>query len=116
VPRTNDPLPSNDAVEAAIARVLAAEEAARAVIARTHDEAAAGAEAARATTRTVYQRLESRIAAVRARFDRHVSTQVAAMEAEAAALAAAPELAPAEIAELERALAALAAELIGYSR
>jgi len=116
VSRTNVPLPTDNAVEAAIARVLAAEEAARAAIARSHDDAAARAEAARAATRALDQRLESRIATLRARFDRQTSEQVAVFEAEAEALVAMREVAPAEMAALERALVALVGELIGKPR
>ena len=74
------------------------------------------AEAARAAARSIAAHTQARIANVRAAFDRRVSSQVAAMDAEADALAATPALTMAEMASLERALAALAAELTGKPR
>jgi hypothetical protein len=109
--RTHDLPPPHDAVEAAIARVLAAEAAARDAVAQARDAAAAHAEATRAAVRSVTQRTQDRIAAVRARFDRDVAAQVALLEAEAERIAHAPPMAETELAALEEALAALADEL-----
>jgi hypothetical protein len=116
VSRTHAPLPSQVAVEAAIARVLAAEADARIAVQDARAAAEARAEAARAATRSIAQRTLSRIAAARTEFDRRIAAEVADLNAEAEALAGAPTLSPAELAALERALAALANELTGGSR
>lgn len=114
--RTLAPPPSHAAVEAAIARVLAAEAQARIAVQDAREAAEARAEAARAATRSIAQRTLARIASVRTEFDRRIAAQVAELNAEAAALAGAPTLSPAELAALERALAALATELTGKPR
>jgi hypothetical protein len=116
VSRTHAPPPSQVAVEAAIARVLAAEADARIAVQDARAAAEARAEAARAATRAIAQRTLSRIATVRMEFERRIAEDVAALNAEAEALAGAPTLSPAELAALERALAALAAELTGKPR
>lgn len=116
VSRTHAPPPSQVAVEAAIARVLAAESGARVAVQEARDAAAARAEAARAAARSIGQRTLSRIATVRTEFDRRIAAEVAELNAEAEALAGAPTLSPAELAALERALAALAAEITGKPR
>ena len=114
--RTHDPRTSSDAVEAAIACVLDAETAAHASVAQAQQAAAAHGEATRATIRALTQRTQDRIAAVRARFAREVGTQVAELSAEAARVAQGAPLAEPELAALDAALAALAAELTGEAR
>jgi hypothetical protein len=111
-----DSLSSTDAVEAAIARVLASERAARDAVARDRDEAAAMTEAARGEARALHDRTERRMRALRAAFERKVSTELAALEAEAAALVKHEELSADEQARVARAAAALAAELTGGAR
>jgi len=111
VSRTKHALPADLAVEAAIARVLAAEVAARAALEDAQRQAAEEAEAARATARTIAQRTTARIAVVRAAFARKVAGEIAALDGQADALAGAHALTTEEIAGLERALAALTREL-----
>jgi len=111
VARTQDARTDADAVEAAIARVLAAETAARAAVAAAQQDATAQAEATRATIRALTQRTQVRIAAVRVRFARETGAQVDALAAEALRVAHGAPLAGAELATLETALAMLAAEL-----
>jgi hypothetical protein len=113
---SNQVPPLDDAVESAITRVLDAEAAARDAIARARGEALEMAEQARARTRALSLRIDDRIRGIRAAFERKVSAQVAVLEAEAAALEARHDLAPGEIARLEQAVAALAAELAGGRR
>ena len=105
--------PLDEAVEAAITRVLEREAAARDVIARANAEALAIAEEARAGARALSLRADERIGAVRAAFERKVSAHVAALNDEAAALESRHDPLPEEIAALERAVAVLAAELTG---
>lgn len=116
VSRTHAPPPSQVAVEAAIARVLAAEADARIAVEDARDAAEARAEAVRAASRSIAQRTLSRIASVRTEFDRRIAARVAELNAEAEALAGAPTPSPAELAALERALAALATEITGKPR
>ena len=92
-------------------RVLEAEAAARDAIAQARVKAAEIAEQARETTRALRLVTDRRMGRVRAAFDARCTTEVAALEAEAAALAAAHDLSPAEVARIERAVAALARAL-----
>ena len=87
------------------------EDAARAAVVRAQEDAAAAAEAARATARVLAQRTATRIAAIRMAFERGVTAQLAALAAEGEALSGTHALTEAELAALERALAKLAAEL-----
>ena len=112
----NHSAPLDNAVEAAITRVLDAEAAARDAIVHARNEALEIAEQARARARRLALHRDERIRSVRAAFERKVAADVAALEAEAAALDARHDLAPAEIARLERAVAALAARLTGDPR
>ena len=82
----------NDAVEAAISRVLTAEVAARDAVARARSEAVEIAEEARETARRLGLHTDRRIRAVRAAFDAKGTTDVAAMEAQAVALGVPHEL------------------------
>jgi hypothetical protein len=109
----NPKLQSNDAVEAAIAQVLAAENAARAAVARARVEAAEIAEQARETARHLGLHTDRRLRAVRAAFDARGAAEVAVLEAQAAALGAAHDLTPAEVLRVERAVAALARAMTG---
>jgi hypothetical protein len=111
-----DPPPDNEVVERAIARVLAAEDAARAEIAQAGQEALAMGERARTAVRAIEERTERRIGQVRERFERRNAAEVAALDASAAALAPRYQLDPADLKQLERAVAQLAAELAGIPR
>jgi hypothetical protein len=105
--------PLDEAVEAAITRVLEREAAARDAIARANADALDIAEDARAHARSLSLRTEARIRAIRAAFERKASAEVAALDDEAAALESRHVLLPEEIAAMERAVAVLAAELTG---
>ncbi len=103
-----DRLPSDDAVEAAIAHVLDAEHLAHDAV-RDAEAAGAGiAEAARATARALAQRTERRIGNVRAAFEARTAAEVAALDEAAAEAGAQHELAPPDLARLDSAVAALA--------
>ncbi|MEO8752902.1 MAG: hypothetical protein ABI624_09505 [Casimicrobiaceae bacterium] len=103
----------DDAVEAAIACVLEAEAVARAAVARAHAGAAEIAELARETARRLGLHTDDRIGAVRAAFTAKIAAEVAALEAQAAALGAAPELTAGELARVAHAVAALGGEMTG---
>ncbi len=109
----NPKLQSNNAVEAAITRVLTAEVAARDAVAHARSEAVEIAEQARETARRLGVHTDRRIRAVRAAFDAKGTTEVAAMEAQAVALGAPHQLTPTEVARVEQAVAALAGALTG---
>lgn len=114
--RTHELTSSSDPVEAAIARVLAAEGAARDSVASAQEAALARDEHTRATIRALTRRTQDRIAAVRARFARDTAERVAALDAEGERIANAPALCDDTLAALDAALAALAAELTGDAR
>lgn len=101
------------AVETAIARVLAAETAAREAVAQATASAAARDEATRGEIRSLASRTQVRIAAIRGRFARSVADDVAALDAERERIAQPTPLDAGELAALDAALAALAAELTG---
>jgi hypothetical protein len=101
----------DDAVEAAIARVLDAEHAARDAVRRAGDEAVAMLETARAAARAVALRTERRLRAVRGAFEARTAADVAALDAAAAEAGAPHEFTPEESGELDAAVAALAALL-----
>lgn len=105
-------LPDN-AVEAAIARVLDAEHAARDAVRGAEQEAVETNEAARATARAVAERTERRIGRVRAAFESRTAAEVAAIDAAAMEAGARHELADDELLRLDAAVAALAARLAG---
>jgi len=108
-----EPVPAIPAVEGAIARVLAAERDAREALARARRDADALEERARADARALAERTERRIRATRAAYEARVSDEVAAIDAQAAAQDAIGPLSPDDLSGLERALEALAAELVG---
>lgn len=110
LPNLHDPA-AERAVEAAIAHVLSAEDAARAAVVAAQAQAATSAEAARAAARTLAQRTAARIGAIRTAFEASVAAQVAALEAEGAALVGTHALTARELAALGEAVARLAAEL-----
>ncbi len=91
--------------------VLEAEAAAQDAVARARGEAAEIAEQAREKARGLRLATDRRLRMVRAAFETRCTTEVATLEAEAAALGMAHDLTPAEIARTERAVAALARDL-----
>ena len=101
----------NDAVEAAISRVLEAEVAARAAVAGARGEATKIAENAREAARRLALHTDRRIHRIRGAFDAQTAAQVAALEAEGAALGVATGLTVTEVANVDAAVAALAREL-----
>ena len=101
----------NDAVEAAISRVLEAEVAAGRAVAGARGEAAKIAERARETARRLALHTDRRIHRIRAAFAAMTAAQVAALEAEGAALAVATGLTAPEVASVDGAIAALARDL-----
>jgi hypothetical protein len=106
-------LPPDGAVEAAIARVLEAERAAREAVTAAEREAARLDEEARGRARAIGERCERRIRSVLAVHDAHVTERVAALEAAGATLGRPHTPDAAEMARVARAVAALADELIG---
>jgi len=105
----------DDAIEAAITRVLEAEAAARADIISARSEATEIAEQARERVRRLVVHTDRRIHNVRAAFADKTATVTAALEAEAASLSVVHDLTPAEVLRVEKAVAALARNLTGGS-
>jgi len=103
----------NDAVEAAISRVLESEVAAHAKVTGTRAEATEIAERARETARRLSLHTDRRIHRVRAAFAATTTAEVEGLEAQAAALSDATGLTPTEVARVEAAVAALALALTG---
>jgi len=101
----------NDAVEAAISRVLESEVAARATVADARAEAAEIAERAREAARRLALHTDRRIHRIRAAFAAATEVEVGGLEARAAALGATTGLAAAEVAHVDAAVAALARSL-----
>ena len=108
-----DRLLADEAVEAAIARVLDAEHDAHDAVRAAERTAAAMAEAARAAARALAERTERRIRGVRAAFEARTAAEVAALDAAAAEAGARHDLTPDELARLDVAVATLAARLTG---
>ena len=101
----------NDAVEAAIARVLESEVAARATVAGARAEATAIAERARESVRRLAMHTDRRIHRIQAAFAATTAAEVEGLEAQAAALGVATGLTPAEVACVDAAVTALARAL-----
>ena len=102
----------NDAAEAAIARVLAAERAAREAIEQARREVDAIVERARLGARALDERTARRIRAVVDAFERELAKRLAEIEAAGEQAARAQPFSQDETAALQRAVRALAAELI----
>ena len=113
---TTDLIPPAAVVDAAIARVLDAEHAARAAVAEAGETAAAMTEAARAAARELAARTERRILGVRAAFEEQASAAVAALDATAAATSVRREFTPDELARVAAAVATLAGLLTESGR
>ena len=101
----------NDAVEAAISRVLESEVAARAAVTGARAQATEIAERARETARRLALHTDRRIHRLREAFATTTNAVVEHLEAQAAALGVATALTPAEVARVEAAVAALARTL-----
>lgn len=107
-------IPSNSPqVDAAISRVLAAEQAAQAAIGAARAEASATLETARNTARRIGDRAEACVAACRASTERAVAARATEIDATIAALREIHSHQPAELLSLEQAIEALARELTG---
>ena len=102
----------NAAADVAIARVLADEREARESVDRARLEVNRIAEDARLADRALAERTERHIRAVVAAFERERLERLAAIEAEVEQLARPRPLLPDELASLQRAVRALARELI----
>jgi hypothetical protein len=101
----------DDAVEAAIARVLDAEHAAHDAVAAAQDAAIAMIDAAGEAGRALAERTERRIGAVRMAFERHATDAVVALDATGHDAEARHDLTREDRAWLEAAVDALAAHL-----
>ena len=102
-----------DPAESAIAEVLRAERDASLAIEATRSEAAHRAEAARASARALADRTERRIRNIVGAFERELAARLASIDADGAAVARPHLLNAEEHAELQRAVARLARQLIG---
>lgn len=103
----------DDRAEEAIATVLRAEGEAHQAVERAQVEADRLAEYARSSARSVAERTERRIRAVVGAFERELASRLAEVDAEAARIATPHEPGATELAALDRAVSALARELIG---
>jgi hypothetical protein len=103
----------NDPADAAMARVLGVEREARDAIARAKVDAQHIAEQSRGTVRRLGERTEERVRCIVAAFERTLAAQVAAIDADVAALDVPQPIAPDDRARLEHAVAALARQLAG---
>jgi vacuolar-type H+-ATPase subunit H len=113
VESTADECSLNDAAQAAIAEVLAAERDARDAIGRARLEVNGIDEAARAAARALAERTERRVRTVADAFERQLGGRIAEIDAEATQLDIAQPLGGEETAALQRAVLALAHDLIG---
>jgi vacuolar-type H+-ATPase subunit H len=100
-------------VDAAIARVLAAEASAREDVAAAAREADALLDDARGRAREIGDRAERRVRTARSRHDAAVTNEVARIEAEAAAQETGHALTGEDREHVARAVAAVAADLTG---
>src|SRR5512137_2560525 len=109
-----DAHPVADAVvDDAIARVLAAERAARESVAAVERQCAARVDDARAAARAIDERAERRIRAARERFEANVAREVEDLQAQADSLAAPRAPSEADARAVDAAVATLAAILTG---
>jgi hypothetical protein len=107
------PRGAGDPAGEAIATVLRAEAQARASIVQAQADAAQAAEAARASARSLADRTDRRIRRVVSAFERERAARVAAIDAEAAAIARPHALTGEERSALESAVRAIARDLTG---
>jgi vacuolar-type H+-ATPase subunit H len=106
------PPPSADtAVDEAIGRVLAAERAARDDVVNAASESAAIVDRAREAARAIAERTERRMNSVRRNFAARAAREIADIDAEATAQDAVRSLSTEDLVRLERAVAALCADL-----
>lgn len=99
--------------DAAIARVLAAERSAREAIGAAQHRVVAIAEAARRDAAARAARSEARVGRIVAAFERRTADELAAIDAEIAALAQPAPLDDADRSRVRDAVRALARELVG---
>ncbi len=110
---TPDQTAVDSVVDSAIVRVLRAETSARESIAAARVQAAQIAEQSRSAARAVTERTQRRIRRLRAAVEARVAGEVAALDAEARALASDTAPGDDEPARLARAVQTLAAQLTG---
>ena len=110
---SNKTTPSQTAVDSAIEQVLRAEAAARVSIAAARTQAAQIAEQSRSAARATADRAQRRIRRLRAAVEARVAGEVAALDAEARALAVDDAPGDDESAQLAHAVQSLAAQLTG---
>jgi vacuolar-type H+-ATPase subunit H len=110
-----DAVGRNAAADAAIVRVLGAEQEALRSISRARAETDDIAEQARQSARLTTERAERRIRCVTQAFERDLAARLAAIDVEAAALDRAAPLGADARAQLQAAVAALARQLAGLS-
>jgi hypothetical protein len=103
----------NAAAEAAIAQVLRAERDARASIQAARLEVEHIAEGARAAARALAERTERRIRRVTRAFEADTAARLDQIHAQAAGLGQVPPLSEAESAALQRAVRAVAIDMVG---
>jgi len=113
---TVEPTAATSVVEAAIARVLAAERDGREAVDLARRDADALEERARASARALADRTARRIRRIRSAYEARVAAEVAAIDAQAAAHDATEGLSAEDTGRLEAVLARLAAELTGEAR
>jgi len=111
----HEPPAPERAVEAAMARVLAAEAAARDSVALAQADAGHTGERSRAAVRAWAERTELRVRHLRAAFERAGDTEVAALQVQAENLSLPAEPGADEAARIDQAVARLAARLTGGS-
>jgi hypothetical protein len=108
--------PSDSEIEAAIGRVLKAEQDARDATAAARDEAATRIDAARSAARALAHRAERRISRIRRAFEQRVRAAQCEIDAEIAALARSAGEDPHVLRREADAVEILAAELTGGDR
>ena len=104
--------PATSAVEAAIARILEAESAAREAIAQAERDASASVEAARVAAQEIASRAETRIRRAGDAYERETAARLAGI-ADSVRAADDPRACTFDEAHLSSAVAALAARLTG---
>jgi vacuolar-type H+-ATPase subunit H len=108
-----EPLPSGDAVEAAISKVLAAEREAHESVVACRRQAEERLDSARREARLISERCERRIQAVRQRHAQALAERLSAFQDESSQLRKAHVPAAEEMTRLRRAVAALADDSTG---
>lgn len=107
------PLPSSEAVETAISKVLAAEREARESVLACHQHAEEFIDAARQEARLIGERCERRMQVIRQRHAQALTQRLAAFQDESRQVKKAYVPTPEALARLRHAVAALADECTG---